>query len=376
MFDLPTEVLLGPVRAVEAARIEPIQSSSSSLEQAWGQAPNVVKEIVEMAAQKARKFAVLAGQASVSDEIIDQIHADVGGLALAYPRQPLPAILGELVDIQDAVFTILEGRTPPNQARQVYFLAGVTSGLLAEASHDLADAPSAAAQARTAFVCAEQADHNGLRAWVRGLQALVAYWAGRPQESVRYAQSGGAFADLAGSTTTVWLPISEARSWAMLGNSQNALAALEKAERSWDRVTGDELDEMGGICTFGRTRQMYYAADALTWLPTEVGAAETYAAQAVEAYRDTDSAEWAFGDQAGSHADLAVARVMRGELDGAVEALSPVLELPTDQRNNGIIASAQRVRETLLRSRLVNDSRQLQDRIETFTRSPVAAIPR
>lgn len=94
----------------------------------------------------------------------------------------------------------------------------------------------------------------------------------------------------------IWLPISEARSWAMLGDAENTRAAIEKAERSWDRVTGDELDELGGICTFGRTRQLYYAADAL----------------------------------------------------------SPVLDLHPDQRNNGIIASAHRVRETLLRSRLAN----------------------
>lgn len=41
----------------------------------------------------------------------------------------------------------------------------------------LADPRAAMLQARTAFFCAEQADHNGLRAWLRGLRSLVAYWA-------------------------------------------------------------------------------------------------------------------------------------------------------------------------------------------------------
>jgi hypothetical protein len=42
-----------------------------------------------------------------------------------------------------------------------------------KASHDLADPHAAMLQARTAVLCADQADHDGLRAWLRGLQSLV-----------------------------------------------------------------------------------------------------------------------------------------------------------------------------------------------------------
>jgi hypothetical protein len=55
-------------------------------------------------------------------------------------------------------------------------------GLLAKASHDLAEPYAAMAQARTAYLCADNTDHDGLRAWLRGLQSLIAYWAGRTRK--------------------------------------------------------------------------------------------------------------------------------------------------------------------------------------------------
>lgn len=334
------------------------------------------KEILEVAAQRARKFALLSGQATMAEEALEQVHDDVHQLSMAYPQQPLPGVLDRLVDTQDTVFTLLERRTRPAHARQLYFLAGVLGGLLAKASHDLADPHLALTQTRTAFLCADQAEHNGLRAWVRGLQSLVAYWSGRPHEAVRYAQSGCEFAASANNTTAVWLPISEARAWAVLGRAEETRAAIRRAEEAWDRVQPDDLDELGGLCTFGRSRQLYYAADALAWLPAEVDAAEDYSSRAVAAYADIGGVEWSFGDQAGSHADLAIARITRRELDGAAEAVEPVLDLPPEKRNHGIVVSARRVRDTLLRSTLADESAELQERIEMFMRTPVAAAGR
>src|SRR5690606_10542126 len=150
----------------------------------------------------------------------------------------------------------------------------VVGGMLAKASHDLAEPHAAMTQARTAFLCADNADHNGLRAWLRGLQSLVSYWAGRPQESVRYAQQGAAFSP--GNSTTVWLPMNEARAWAALGNADKARAAILRAEEAWDEVQPDDLDELGGMCTFTRSRQLYYAAESLSLLPNEGREAERY----------------------------------------------------------------------------------------------------
>jgi hypothetical protein len=331
-------------------------------------------EVVCMAAQRAQEFGLIAGETNLSQGSLDRLADAAHELATAYPQRPLPELLNDLVIAQDTLYSLLEGRQQPNLTRQLYLLAGVVGGLLAKASHDLSDSHAALTQARTAFLCAENADHNGLRAWVRGLQALVAYWAERPHESIRYAQSGAEYAARSGNTATVWLPVSEARAWAAIGNTSETHAALERAERAWDAVRLDEMDELGGICTFGRARQLYYAADALAWLPSEAAEGERYSAQAVQAYADATGPEWAFGDQAGSHADLAIARIARNELEGAAHAVRPVLELPPEQRMNGIVISLKRVHKALSRSPLGTEGRALQEQIEMFTRTPLRSI--
>jgi hypothetical protein len=50
------------------------------------------------------------------------------------------------------------------------------------------------------------------------------------------------------------------------------------------------------------------------------------------------------GDLAGSQCDLALIRLFDGDLEGAAEAVRPVLDLPVTHRDNGIAVSAMRVR--------------------------------
>jgi hypothetical protein len=204
----------------------------------------------------------------------------------------------------------------------------------------------------------------------------VAYWAGRYAEAVRYAEMGSQFAGRTNGTTSVWLPVSAARAYAALGNADRTLAAIRAAEDAWDHVEPDEMDELGGICTFNQPRTLYYAADALAWLPDEAEHTMSFATRAVDAYADRTDPAWAFGDQAGAHSDLAIARVSARDVDGATEALAPVLELVPDERINGVIHSVQRVHQALTRSGLASDAPNLIDQIEDFTVTSLNARPR
>ena len=370
MFGKPVEELLAPYVPEQAGQVVPVSAGGGRI------TTGNEMEVLDVAASRARAFA-LAAQTGLGSEAMEQVYDDVRHVAKAYPQRPLPEILGQLVETQDLVFALLESRQRPEHLRQLYFLGGVTGGLLAKASHDLGNPHAALTQARTAFLCADNADHHGLRAWVRGLQSLVSYWAGNPHDSVRYAQLGAGYAEQANSTTSVWLPVSEARAWAALGNADATRAALERAENAWGTVVeGDDLDEMGGLCTFGRNRQLYYAADALAWLPGERDTAERYSRQAVDAYTDQSHPEWAFGDAAGSHAAMAITRIANGELDGAADAIAPVLGLPTERRINGVVHSARRVHQALRQSGRADDARDLQEEIEMFTRTPMQTFPR
>ena len=172
--------------------------------------------------------------------------------------------------------------------------------------------------------------------------------------------------------------VSAARAHAALGDVDRAVAAIHRAEDAWERVTPDDLDELGGIATFSRARTIYYAADALAWVPEQADA-QRYAEQAVAAYADPADPAWAFGDEAGSHADLAIVRVARRDLDGAADALVPVLDLPAERRIAGIVQSVQRVHRTLAHAEAAGDGvgAEMQDAIEEFTRSASGrALPR
>lgn len=370
MFGLSVDELLSPWGHDLALAAQPVIDGTTP-------SPGNEGGLLVMAAQRARRFSVIAGDAGASPDVVDQCRDDVQRLATLYPQRPLSELLGDLVDVQEGLFTLLERRQRPEVGRQLYFLSAAVGGMLAKASHDTGEAHAAMLQARTAYLCAEQADHNGLRGWLRGLQSMVAYWAGRHNEAVRYAEQGMEYAAVGGGTTAIWLPVSAARAYAALGDVDNAVGSIQRAETAWEHVQPDEVDELGGLCTFSTARTIYYAADALAWTPGQPDA-ERYAEQAVAAYADPTDASWAFSDQAGAHTDLAIARITRGELEGAAEALAPVLDLPPERRINGIRHSVQRVHATLTSSRASGDGAAagMQEEIEAFMRTPVAALPR
>jgi tetratricopeptide (TPR) repeat protein len=334
-------------------------------------------QVIAMAAGRARDFLARIEVSNVGQGTLDQLVDDVRRLVQVYQQLAPELLLPEIADTQERAFTLLEGRQRPDQARDLYLLAGITSGLMAKASHDLGSPHEALGQARTAHACADNAGHDGLRAWARGLQALITYWAGRPADSVRYAELGAEAAERTRGTAAVWLLSGKARALSALGRLDDAHAAIDQATELRDRVQPDELDELGGLCTFSRPRQLYYAADALAWGGgPEAHHTERLAMEALAAYDEAPAAERAFGDEAGTRCDLAVARVFSGEIDGAAEAIAPVLALPAAQRINGIVTSAEHVQRALLQvesaSSVVAD---LRGALENFTATRLA-LPR
>ncbi|NUU22736.1 MAG: hypothetical protein HOV68_14665, partial [Streptomycetaceae bacterium] len=259
MFGRPVDELLAPAPPPGG---RPGADTTDS--DAWGDPGMGDRERqVAMAARRAFRFGATAEGSTVGPETLGQLHDEIGRLADEYPRVPLTALLGDLVDVQDTAFRILEdGRVRPAQAQELYLLAGIASGILAKASHDLGDSRSAMTQARTAYVSADNAEHQSLRAWVRGLQSLITYWAGRPQDAAHYAGLGSVQTQGLHGTATVWLASLAARAHAMLGDADAAREAIRRADAARDTVEPDDLDEYGGILTFPRPRQLYYAAEA------------------------------------------------------------------------------------------------------------------
>jgi len=337
-----------------------------------------VERQMSMATRRAARFTALAESQNIGAETVGQLRDQVGELARAYVRDPLITIVGELVETQDTIFTLLEGKQKPGHARDLYLLAGIVSGLLAKTSQDLGHAHEAMTQARTVYVCADNADHQGLRAFARAMQSLIAYWAGRPQEAVRYAEAGAQFARELTGSLTAWLPALEARAWAQLSDAEQTLRAIGRAESARELVQPDDLDAVGGLLTFPVAKQHYYAAGSFVYLDGESARGQREASSALDLYERGNSEDRSFSDEAGARAELAIARVLDGEIDGAYDAITPVLDLPPERRIGGIVTSAMRVHAALRSPRFANSAvaRDARDEIEGFTRRPVAALPR
>ncbi|MGH8903139.1 MAG: hypothetical protein ACRDYA_16080 [Egibacteraceae bacterium] len=82
------------------------------------------------AARKALRFLATAEGSNVGPETLEQLRDEVARLARAYLVQPVAALLGDLAEAQDVAFRLLEGRQRPDQTRDLYLLAGITTGLL------------------------------------------------------------------------------------------------------------------------------------------------------------------------------------------------------------------------------------------------------
>ncbi len=115
---------------------------------------------------------------------------------------------------------------------------------------------------------------------------------------------------------------------------------IARASELREQLARNDLDEIGGMCYFSRPRQLYYASDAGAALPghDESGLrkeTEASGADAITAYEQAPDEEKSFGDEAGSRTDLAIVRIRSGNLEGAREAVQPVLDLPVTLRING-----------------------------------------
>jgi hypothetical protein len=138
----------------------------------------------------------------------------------------------------------------------------------------------------------------------------------------------------------------------------------------------DELDGIGGLLTFPLAKQRYYAAGALVALDDGDDEAATEAQAALQLYESADPLERSFSDIAGARAELALARVHAGEVEGARDALAPVLELDPSLRIGGIVTSAARVHQALRALPYVDSvlASALRDEIEAFCQVPASAI--
>lgn len=328
------------------------------------------EEVIMDAAGQSAEFSEWAEGTNVGATTLEQLDEDVRRIARDYLGNPPVPLMLSTLRVRNRVFTLLEGRQHPNQTRHLYLTAGRLCGLLAWMASDLGRHAEAETQARTAWLCAELAGADGLRAWVRATQSKVAYWDGRVQESAKLAQDGMRFA--AADTARVLLASLSARAYARIGDPAEAHAALHAAEDERER-SGE--DEVGGLFGFSEAQQSYMAGSTHLWLkePKDALAASE---RAVWLFDVGSQSERFYGAEMLALMDAATALVLGGDLDGAADRLHPVLALPAEQRLDTFTSRLGEMRDALRRSRYATSraSVEIQRDIEEFRSAALGQV--
>jgi hypothetical protein len=370
MFGRPLSDLLRPWQQGAVTPPSLIGTTPGSSGDALALGPARVAE----AARESLEFAAWADPGQSPAAVMEDVSYELGRIASCYVHTPAGPLFADLLHLRDITFGMLRRGVPPRQARDMCLLAGTTCVLLAHATENLGDPVSAMAQARAAWACAEQAGHDGLRAWVRGTAALIAEWTGQPVQAVRLARDGQQYSQPAESR--VRLAAIEARAHARAGDECAALEALDRSRRARDGDDGrrDGLLQHGGLLTFPQVKQQYYEGSTLV-LAGRYSDGEAAALNAISLYESGPPQERSYGDEAIARVDVMAARVSQGDLDGARAAAPPVLGLPPEQRIEQLADSLSHVNQRLALPPFTASStaRELSEDIREFRASGTRA---
>jgi hypothetical protein len=320
------------------------------------------------AAEQAGAIAALV----VSDLSVDQLRDDVSALARTYNRLSPFDVYREAKVFRHQAETMRERTRVPVQQSELLVLAGQSCALLGTAAFDLGAMDDAIRLFRSAALYAETARFDPLRAFAGGSLATCAYFTGRPAEAlrlVRAAQTFGGLGDIARSR----LYAIEARSHGHLGSVERAQRALRASLEAGEAVGSpnagrDELhDDVGG--EFGFTAERLAMSGGTTCLLIGDGSgAEQAAIHALDLVESRPLALQSPPVFAKAAADLAHARLLRGHLEGAAEAMETVWQLPRDHRVTGVLERTGQVRSALTSASFRQSplAAELGERIEEF----------
>jgi hypothetical protein len=247
--------------------------------------------------------------------------------------------------------------------------------MLAETCNGFGFHSHAMTHLRTGLICANEAGHPDLTAWLLGMQSLVAYNAGRPGQAVDYAQQGQQQG--AKGTVTAWLPALAARAAAQRRDDTTTRTALDQARQAREQLDADVLDtDYGGVLSFSAVKETYYAS--CCWLALGDGQQTRLAGEAaVRAYQEGPPESRAYDNEAIAQVNIATAHVLDGDLEAADAALAPALEIPPGLRVAALDTALRRLHEYTSRPAFAGaaPATGVRDRIEDFLATTPPALP-
>ncbi|MFJ7280617.1 hypothetical protein [Kitasatospora sp. NPDC098663] len=326
-----------------------------------------------MTARDARAHAADAASQILPDLTLDQLEDDLVRLVRANTTTPPHEIFMQARELLGLAKVMLDRTQVLSQRGRLYVAAGQASALLGACAFDLGSMPTAVELMRASALYGQVAERGPLQAYAYGYLALLFYWEGNPAHAVRQIERAQSFPGV-GATGKARLAAIAARSYAHLGRSEEAHTAIELSLAERGPAVDDLHDGIAGEFDFSLERVAMSNSATLLLLRDGAGA-EASARRSLEliASQSSGSTPLTVAPQAG--ADLATALLMRRDLDGAEDALGPVLTLPREWRGAGLVSRVNAVREELTSPTFRNATiaRDLVEKIDDFT---LVAAPR
>jgi hypothetical protein len=327
-------------------------------------------EVISALAAESQDFGEWIGMSEVADATIEQYTDQVKRLARDFEYAPVLPLMLEARQLRARVAFQLRRHQRLSQARELYLLGAQVCGLLAWMTGDLGNYRAADTHAWTAWMCAEQAGHDGARAWVRATQAKLAYWDRRYDESAELAGDG--LDHRCADSAHVFLALFRARALARSGHRRETMHALGQAAAKRDGVRSPDL--LGGVWELTPARYHGLAA-GIQLLLDEPGQAVTEAAQAITLSEAVPAAERHLYAEMLVRTDQAQAHLRQPDLDGAAAALCPVFELDAGMRTEPIVQQLRQLGQFLALPRFAStpQAQGLRERIDACGRD--ATLP-
>ncbi|TQM78194.1 hypothetical protein FHX81_0450 [Saccharothrix saharensis] len=290
--------------------------------------PDNVEELLMNAAEESFDFLSWAESTNVGDLTIEQMHTEVRRIAHAYLKVPTLPLFSRTLALRDRAFGLLSGHQAPRHARELYAAAGWSLTLLSWISVDLGRPDAAEDHARAAWMCAERADHNPLRAWVRATQHTAAFWQADYDTAAQHAADGLNYTGT--GTAKLFLSSALALDLARAGHADRADSTLLQAQQIAETVTRAE-DELAGplTCSLERAGSLWSDTDLVLG---RADSALAYADRAVAAFEAAPNELRNRGSERMTRVQQVKAHLVLRDLASAEGALRPVLDTPPVNR--------------------------------------------
>jgi transcriptional regulator with XRE-family HTH domain len=327
-----------------AGAIDEALRADGRLVQAWEREDLERRQAAATHRVRAAALAMSRDLTALADLDISELQDGVSVTAVDYLASPPGPMVDRAHVLRGEAFERLRsGHHRPQDRSDLYVAAGRLSGVLSYALLDMGDAEEALAHAVAAGRCAEFAGDAELAAWVAGTKSLIARFQGDYGRALEFVRDGYQWVGHGQGTGEARLRCGEAQCLANLGDSRAANSALDAAEDARERIR--RPDSLSGLFGFSQAKQSYYAGSSLIWLQGghDAERASREAVTAIELWQSGPADERSLDDERLAHIYLATARVQLDDVEGAADAIGPVLSLPVEEQISWIVKRADRL---------------------------------